>query len=89
MNTLVEALNEKLETLGYNESVRNTVISKMDISLIENKLNDVDDYSKYIDVYQYEEPCVEIIRAFLNINNSYIYNIWCYYIIPIDIINFY
>ena len=43
MNTLVEALNEKLETLGYNESVRNTVISKMDISLIENKLNDVDD----------------------------------------------
>lgn len=74
MNTLVEALNEKLETLGYNESVRNTVISKMDISLIENKLNDVDDYSKYIDVYQYEEPCVEIIRAFLNINNSYIYS---------------
>lgn len=74
MNTLVKALNEKLETLGYNESVRNNAISKMDISLIENKLNDVDDYSKYIEVYQYEEPCVEIIRAFLNTNNSYIYS---------------
>ena len=46
MNTLVEALNEKLETLGYNESVRNTVISKMDISLIENKLNDAYEVAK-------------------------------------------
>lgn len=73
MNTLVKVLDEKLLSLGYNETIRNSVISKMDISLIENKLNDVDDYSKYIEVHQFEEPCVEIIRAFLNINNKYIY----------------
>lgn len=73
MNTLVNVLDEKLRALGYNETIRNSAISKMDISLIENKLNDVEDYSKYIEVYQYEEPCVEIIRAFLNINNKYIY----------------
>ena len=44
MNTLVKVLDEKLKLLGYNESIRNSAISKIDISLIENKLNDVDDY---------------------------------------------
>ena len=69
MNTLVKVLTEKLKMLGYNDKVIASVIAKIDISLIENKLVEVDDYSKYIDVYEYNEPCTEIIRAFLNINN--------------------
>lgn len=74
MNTLVKVLDEKLKSLGYNESIRNSTISKLDISLIENNLNDVEDYSEYVEVYQFDEPCVEIIKAFLNINNKFIYN---------------
>ena len=74
MNTLVKVLDEKLKLLGYNESIRNSAISKIDISLIENKLNDVDDYSEYVEIYQFDEPCVEIIKAFLNINNRFIHS---------------
>ena len=72
MNTLVKVLNQNLSALGYNESVISAVISKLDISLIENNLKDVEDYSKYVEVYEYDAPCVEIIRAFLNINNEFI-----------------
>ncbi len=74
MNTLVNVLNYKLMELGYNETIRNKTISKIDISLIENNLKDVDDFSKYVEVYQFDEPCVEIIKAFLNINNRFIYS---------------
>lgn len=72
MNTLVKVLNQNLNALGYNESVISAIISKIDISLIENNLKDVEDYSEYVDVFEYDEPCVEIIRAFLNINNEFI-----------------
>lgn len=72
MNTLVKVLSEKLKMLGYNEKVIASVIAKIDISLIENKLIEVDDYSKYIDIYEYDKPCTDIIRAFLNINNKFL-----------------
>lgn len=72
MNTLEKVLREKLKLLGYTDILINSVIKNIDISLIENNLKDVEDYSKYIDVYQYDEPNVEINRVFLNINNNYI-----------------
>lgn len=72
MNTLIQALKEKLKILGYTDMIINSVIQKIDIALIENKLGDVEDYSKYIETYQYDEPTVEINKVFLNTNNKFI-----------------
>ena len=81
MNTLIRALNTKLSALGYNELVIKSIISKLDISLIEKKINETEDYSEYIDVYFYDEPCVDIIRAFLNINNNLYFKFFIYLIL--------
>ncbi len=63
---------EKLQACGYNETISKTAQSKVDMALIESNLPDLEDYSDYVEVYKYEEPCVEIIRAFLNNNDEYI-----------------
>ena len=72
MNTLVQVLSEKLKMLGYTDTVINSVIGRINISLIENKLSDVEDFSEYIEIYQYDEPTVEINRVFLNTNNKFL-----------------
>ena len=70
MKTVLNVLKEKLNTLGYNETISNSVLSKFDIALIENSMLDVENIRDFITVEEYDEPNIEIIRMFLNINND-------------------
>ena len=72
MKTISKALDEQLQLLGYNENIRNSARTKIDISIIENKLTNVDDFTEYVEVFKYDEPSVDINRAYLNINNEFI-----------------
>ena len=74
MKTVLNMLKEKLNTLGYNETISNTVLNKFDIALIENSMLDVENISDFIRVEEYEEPNIEIIRMFLNININPFHN---------------
>ena len=70
MRTVLKVLKEKLNTLGYNEAIASSVLSKFDLALIENSNVDVENISDFITVEEYDEPNVEIIRMYLNVNND-------------------
>ena len=70
MRTVLNVLKEKLNTLGYNEAIASSVLSKFDLALIENSNVDVENISDFITVEEYDEPNVEIIRMYLNVNND-------------------
>ena len=70
MRTVLNVLKEKLNTLGYNEAIASSVLSKFDLALIENSIVDVENISDFVTVEEYDEPNIEIIRMYLNINND-------------------
>lgn len=67
MKTIFSVLKEKLNILGYNENVANSIIRKFDLALIEKQVSDEKDYEKVVEIDEFEEPTVEIIELFLNI----------------------
>ena len=75
MKTIFSVLKEKLNILGYNENVANSIIRKFDLALIEKQVSDEKDYEKVVEIDEFEEPTVEIIELFLNIKYDvkYIY----------------
>ena len=70
MRTVLNVLKEKLNTLGYNEVISSSVLSKFDLALIENSMVDIENISDFVTVEEYNEPNIEIIRMYLNINND-------------------
>lgn len=72
MKTVLNVLKEKLNTLGYNDAISNSVLNKLDIALIENSVENIESINDFIKVEQYDEPNIEIIRMMLNINNDMI-----------------
>ncbi len=70
MKTVLNLLKEKLNTLGYNETISNSILSKFDLALIENSIEDAESIPDFITVEEYGEPNVEIIRMYLNVNND-------------------
>lgn len=67
MKTILSVLKEKLNALGYNDNISNSIIKKFDFALIEKQITDESEYEKIIKVDEFEEPTVEIIELFLNI----------------------
>ena len=67
MKTILSVLKEKLNALGYNDNISNSIIKKFDLALIEKQITDESEYEKIIEVDEFEEPTVEIIELFLNI----------------------
>lgn len=72
MKTVLNLLYEKLNTLGYNETIVNSTISKLDLSLVENASVGAENLEDFISVIEYTEPSVEVTRTFLNICNDII-----------------
>lgn len=70
MKTVLNTLKEKLNTLGYNETIINSTLSKFDLALVENAASDFENVDELITIEEYDEPNVEIIRMFLNVNND-------------------
>lgn len=70
MKTVLKTLEEKLSVLGYNSNIINSVLSKFDLALIENRISENDNIEDFIEIIEYEEPTVEIIETFLNIKNN-------------------
>lgn len=70
MRTVLKLLKEKLNTLGYNESIINSVLSKFDLDSIENSIIDVENVNEFLTIEEYDEPNVEIIRMYLNVRND-------------------
>lgn len=70
MRTVLNMLKDKLSTLGYNDSLINSIVSKFDLALLESHLSDDDTKENIINIEEYSEPCVEIIKLFLNISNN-------------------
>ncbi len=70
MKTVLNVLKEKLNTLGYNETIINSTLSKFDLALVENAASDIENVNEFIIIEEYDEPNVEIIRMFLNVNND-------------------
>lgn len=70
MKTVLNVLKEKLNTLGYNEAIINSTLSKFDLALIENATSEIEDVNEIITIEEYDEPNVEIIRMFLDVNND-------------------
>lgn len=67
MKTIFSVLKEKLNMLGYNDNVANSIIKKFDLALIEKQVSDEADYEKIIEIDEFDEPTVDIIELFLNI----------------------
>ena len=72
MKTVLNILTEKLNSYGYNDNIINSVLSKFDLALIENSLSGDEETEDIITVEEYEEPNVEIIQLFLNVDNNLI-----------------
>ena len=70
MKTVLNMLKGKLNTLGYNETIINSTLSKFDLALVENAASDIENINEFIIIEEYDEPNVEIIRMFLNVNND-------------------
>lgn len=67
MKTILSVLKDKLNALGYNDSISNSILKKFDLALIEKQISDESEYENIIEIDEFEEPTVEIIELFLNI----------------------
>lgn len=72
MKTVLMTLKEKLNTLGYNDSIINAVIGKLDLSTFEEKYVGEELSEDFITVEEYDEPNVEIIQMLLCITPNII-----------------
>ena len=67
MKTVLNMLREKLNTLGYNDSIINSVVAKLDLEPFEKYYSENEIPSDMILVEEFDEPNVEIIQLLLTI----------------------
>ena len=68
MKTVLNLLKEKLNTLGYNDSLINSVLGKFDLVSFENYYSGKNIPDDVIDVEEFDEPNVEIIQLLLTVS---------------------
>ena len=67
MKTVLNMLREKLNTLGYNDSIINSVLGKFDLAPFEQYYSENEIPKDLIEVEEFDEPNVEIIQLLLTI----------------------
>ena len=79
MKTGRSILKEKLTEMGYNDVTINSIVNKLNLNIIDQKISELTDEEidgHIFTIEEYDSPNVEIIRTFLNIgdytpNSSY------------------